>query len=197
MLDNNTFAEFLQRLRAGDNGAAAQLVRRYEADIRLAVRWRLRDARLRRLFDSGDVCQAVLATFFAQVAAGRFDFDRPEQLLKLLVSIARTEVAYQARRQGAGCRDFRRLERVDLVLGELTARGPGPGALVAERELLRECQRRLSAEEWQLAERRAQGHSWAAIAAELGGTPRARRMQLVRARERVARELGLPRQQPP
>jgi hypothetical protein len=50
---------------------------------------------------------------------------------------------------------------------------------------------RLTEEERHLAERRAEGAAWAAIAAELGGTPDGRRMQLTRALDRVERELGL------
>lgn len=46
---------------------------------------------------------------------------------------------------------------------------------------------RLSDEERPLAERRAAGPAWAAIAAEMGGTAQSRRKQLERAVERVAR----------
>jgi hypothetical protein len=62
---------------------------------------------------------------------------------------------------------------------------------VAGQELLCEARRRLSDEERQLAERRAQGEGWAEIAAELGGTPDGRRVQLARALHRVARQLRL------
>jgi hypothetical protein len=51
--------------------------------------------------------------------------------------------------------------------------------------------KRLSEEERHLADLRGQGRDWAAIAAELGGTPEGRRKQLRRAIERVERELGL------
>jgi hypothetical protein len=50
---------------------------------------------------------------------------------------------------------------------------------------------RLSAEERQLADRRAQGQGWAEIATGLGGTAQGRRKQLERAVERVMRQLGL------
>ena len=63
MTDNNTFADFLQRIRAGDEQAAAELVSRYESAVRVEVRMRLADSRLRRVFDSMDLCQSVLASF--------------------------------------------------------------------------------------------------------------------------------------
>src|SRR5215470_11467705 len=102
MADDNTFADFLGRVRAGDEQAAAELVRRYESAVRIEVRMRLADSRLRRVFDSMDLCQSVLASFFVRVAAGQYELERPEQLVRLLVTIARNKVAFQARRQRAG-----------------------------------------------------------------------------------------------
>jgi DNA-binding CsgD family transcriptional regulator len=63
--------------------------------------------------------------------------------------------------------------------------------VVAGQELLTRFRQSLSDEERQLADLRSQGLSWADIAARLGGTAQARRMQLARAVERAARELGL------
>ena len=51
--------------------------------------------------------------------------------------------------------------------------------------------RLLTDEERQLAELRGEGLAWADIAEQLGGTPAGRRMQLTRAVDRVAGELGL------
>src|SRR5262245_18622455 len=60
MAEENAFTDFIRRIRAGDEQAAVELVRRYEPAIRREVRFRLRNTRLRRLFDSMDVCQSVL-----------------------------------------------------------------------------------------------------------------------------------------
>ena len=62
------YADFIRRIRAGDAQAAEEVVRRFEREIRLEVRTclRLRDARLRRVFDSMDVCQSVLGSFFVR-----------------------------------------------------------------------------------------------------------------------------------
>jgi hypothetical protein len=57
--------------------------------------------------------------------------------------------------------------------------------------LLHSFHQRLTPEERQLAELRAQGREWPDIAAQVGGTPSGRRKQLTRAINRVARELGL------
>ena len=62
---------------------------------------------------------------------------------------------------------------------------------MAGAELLRECRKRLTSEEQQLAERRGEGHPWTTIAEELGGTAEGRRKQLERAFARIMRELDL------
>src|SRR4051812_13264292 len=98
MSDSTDFAELIRRVRDRDEGAAQELVRRYEGAIRRAVRIRLRDANLRRLLDSTDVCQSVLASFFIRTALGRYEIDSPAELLNLLTAIARNKVANQANR---------------------------------------------------------------------------------------------------
>ena len=193
-LSASEYSDFLRRLRAGDEAAAAELVRRYEPEIRLEVRtWlRLRNPRLRRVFDSMDVCQSVLGSFFVRAAVGDFDVERPEQLIRLLVGMARNKLAERVRHHQRGRRDVRRVEGGGAGLDACAAvEHETPSQLVAGRELLQEFRRRLSDEERRLADLRAQGHEWAAIAAELGGTPEGLRKQLNRAVERVKQELGL------
>src|SRR5262249_47881839 len=171
--------------------AARELVRRYEAALRLEVRVRLRQRQLRRYFDSMDICQSVLCSFFVRAALGQFDLDRPEELLKLLVAMTRNKLAYQVRKQRAKNRDCRRLACGPAQEVEAEGGAPGPGEVAAGREALEQFRARLSAEERRLADLRAQGQAWAEIAQCMGGTPQARRMQLARAADRVARELGL------
>src|SRR4051794_6162501 len=112
MSDASPFRELIVRVRAGDPRAAEELVRRYEPVVRMEVRARLGHPRLRRLLDTMDICQSVLASFFVGAALGRYDLDEPGQLRGLLVAIARNKVAYHARRQRAQKRDIRR--EVDL-----------------------------------------------------------------------------------
>src|SRR5437764_14469760 len=91
MSEEKARADFARRLRAGDEQAAAEFVRRYEPVIRSRVRvWlRMQDARLRRLFDSMDICQSVFASFFVRAALGQYDLDDPSRLVALLVQMAR------------------------------------------------------------------------------------------------------------
>jgi RNA polymerase sigma-70 factor (ECF subfamily) len=190
--DEPNTRQLLERIRAGDADAAAELVRRYEPEIRRAIRVKLTDPRLRRVLDSVDVCQSVLGNFFIRAAAGQFEADHPRQLLGLLVTMARNKVLDHARRQQADRRDQRRMDAGAAEGLEQVADGrPSPSSIVAGRELLDEVRRRLSSEERELADLRAQGRDWAAIAAERGGSAEALRKKLSRALDRVARELGL------
>jgi RNA polymerase sigma factor (sigma-70 family) len=187
------YAGFIQRIREGDERAAEELVRRYEAEIRLEVRgWlRLRNPALRRVFDSMDICQSVLASFFARAAIGDFDLDEPPQLIRLLVGMARNKVAEQARHHQRQRRDVRRVGDLDVQEGTLAAQIETPSRLASGRELLEKFRERLSEEERRIADLRAKGHDWAAVAAELGGTAEGRRKQLARAVVRVEEDLGL------
>jgi RNA polymerase sigma-70 factor (ECF subfamily) len=191
MSEYDSFRQLLVRIRAGDEAAAAELVRRYEPAIRRAARVRLRDPRLKRLLDSTDICQSVLGSFFVRAALGQYELERPEQLLRLLVVMARNKLANQAHRQEAECRDHHRVEARPADEWELPARDADPGRQMAARELLEEARRRLSPDERRLLQLRETGREWNQIATEVGGRPEALRKQLARAVERVTKELGL------
>jgi RNA polymerase sigma-70 factor (ECF subfamily) len=183
----------MSRVQAGDPDAAAELVRNFEPDIRLEVRVRLRvqDGRVRRMLDSMDITQSVLASFFAGVAVGQFAPQHPQQLLGLLVTMARNKLLTQVRHQRRQRRDARRGESFDAAVHDIAAGGDSPSQIVASRELLGEFRKRLSVEERLLADRRGDGQPWTAIATEFGGTAEGRRKQLERAFARIVRELDL------
>jgi RNA polymerase sigma-70 factor (ECF subfamily) len=191
-IEPERYAEFIRRIRSGDPQAAEDLVRLYEPEIRLEVRslLRLRDPRLRRVFDSMDICQSVLASFFVRAAVGEYDLERPEQLAHLLAGIARNKLSEQAKHHQRKRRDVRRVAgQADEELGAAVPETPSQH--VAGRELLSEFRKRLSEEERQLAELRGDGLGWDAIVEQIGGTADGRRKQLARAIERIERELGL------
>jgi hypothetical protein len=104
-----------------------------------------------------DECQSVMLSFFVRARLGQ-----------------------QARRHSADRRDFRRAEGLGGAEPG-TAGGGSPSQVVAAEELLRELRARLSEEEGRIAELRRAGHSWAEVAAELGGSADSRRVQFHRA----------------
>ena len=142
----NEYAEFVRRIREGDEHAAEELVRRYEPEIRLEVRgWlRLRNPALRRVFDSMDICQSVLASFFTRAAFGEFDLDEPSQVIRLLVGMARKKVAEQARYHQRQRRDVRRVGDGDVEYGMEATTDETPSRLASGRELLQKFRERSS-----------------------------------------------------
>lgn len=189
-MPDTDFAKLLARVRVGDSEAAAELVQRYEPAIRIAVRASLVDPNLRRHFDSMDVCQSVFGSFFARAAVGQYDLDQPAQLVALLVKMTRNKVAMQSRRHRQAKRDARRTTGDDDALAVAPGPAQDPQDAATGKELLSAILTRLNDDEREIAQRRALGQDWAAIAAEMGGTPEGRRKQLARALNRLAPALG-------
>lgn len=193
MSESLTFRLLLDRVRAGDQAAAADLVRQFEPELRRAVRVRLSDPRLRRVVDSGDICQSVLANFFIRASVGEYDLNKPDQLLGLLLVMARNKVRDKARRQAADKRDAGLMEPLPAGLDALAGSAFDPARIVASQDLLAQVRLRMSDEERQLADLRAAGHAWPEIAALLATplTPDALRKKLTTALDRVTAQLGL------
>jgi RNA polymerase sigma-70 factor (ECF subfamily) len=191
MPDERTFQELIQLARTGDQDAASELVRRFAPAVRRAARFRLGDARLARVLESTDICQSVLASFFVRMALGQYEIETPDELLRLLGTMARHKVANQVQRERAARRDNRRVEATGVETVEPKDEAPSPSQQVAVRDLLRAAQERLSPVERRVAELRGEGRGWAEIAAELGDTPEAIRKRFSRAVDQVAKELDL------
>ncbi len=140
--------ELLERFRAGDADAAGELVEAYEPHLRRMIRLRIRDSRLRRLFDSADICQSVLANFFARLSLGQYDLESPGQLVRLLETMARNKVATQARKAQVTRRDEREIDGGDETVAPVVP-GPSFTEQVAWSELVQIVRSRLSDSERQ------------------------------------------------
>ncbi len=189
--DDNQFRELIQRVRAQDQEAAAELMRRYEKAIRRVVRIHLRDSHLRRVLDSMDICQSVLASFFFRTALGQYELETPEQLLNLLASITRNKLTNQVQHLRAQRRDLRRDASLADDAIALIDRASDPSQQASAREMLERIRAGLDRPERYLAEQRALGRSWKDLAEELGSTDVALRKKLTRALNRVMKELGV------
>ncbi|MBX7106331.1 MAG: hypothetical protein K1X57_19795 [Gemmataceae bacterium] len=174
----------LERVGQNDEEAITELVRRYEPEIRTMVRAWLRpwELKLRTVFDSNDICQSVLAWFFTKNAAGRYDLDSPSNLRNLLRVMVRNRVYYRIR----GTKNDTRTTSMPT---DIDSKQVPPDEALAEKELFEAVFSRFTPEEGELARRRMYGESWDEISAQVGGTADARRMQLARAANRLAREL--------
>ena len=191
MTDGESFIELLRRVRLGEPDAACELVRQYELDIRIAVRARLSDPALRQQFDSMDVCQSVLASFFLRAAAGQYDLHEPGQLVGLLTRMAQNKLAMHARSHHQQRRDVRRARSIDDFAAEPPDKSPGPDRQAADRDFLRRAYELMDPEVRQIADCRVYGAKWSDVAAQLGGTADARRKQFLRAMDRIAQTLEI------
>jgi hypothetical protein len=89
-------------------------------------------------------------------------------------------------------RDVRRTEADGTLIDRLSDECQNtPSAIVSGKELLAVMEGKLSHEERQVASLRRAGLSWSEVAARLGGTAQSRRMQMDRAADRVAQEIGI------
>ncbi|MCA9065718.1 MAG: sigma-70 family RNA polymerase sigma factor [Planctomycetaceae bacterium] len=186
----STFVEFMHRIRAGDDAAATELVNRYESVIRREIRFGIEDAQLSRLFESVDVCQSVLASFFTRMSLGQFDIDCPEKLVGLLIRMARNKLISHYRSERRQRRDYRRTVALDTAAIP-QPQAESPGAALEVQELLQKVTDALTAEERQIIELRREGLSWQHIAERMTGTAQSRRMQLSRTLERIGQQLGM------
>ncbi len=191
MGEETAFPELLRRVRAGDQDAAVELVSRYESAIRRAVRIKLMDSQLRGALESMDICQSVMGSFFYRAALGQYEMEKPEDLVRLLVTMARNKLADQVRRETAKRRGRGKTRRIDLAEIDPPGTDPTASRVAAARELLEAAWTRLTPEERWIAEQRAAGRAWAELAAETGSTPEAVRKKHARAVDRVSNELGL------
>jgi RNA polymerase sigma factor (sigma-70 family) len=191
--DEWTFEELIRAVRAGDEGAAAELVRLYEPDIARAVRAPMQRLRLFRVLDPADVTQTVLARFFYHAAAGDFRLEGPAQVRKLLLTMARKQVISEARRYLATRRDSRRVDESfsEQKLNSIVDRNPSPSVVAALNELMGEMYRLFTPQERYIADQRSRGRNWQDLAREVGGSPEGVRKKFERALDRVARQLGI------
>jgi DNA-directed RNA polymerase specialized sigma24 family protein len=191
--DEAEFRELINRLRAGEEDAASELIDRFGDCVRREIRFRLRDSRLFRVVGESDLFQSTVSRFLWGLKLGQFDLDKPEELVGLLRTIAERRVCAVARFWQAQRRDVRRHADLGYALQtEFTSADPTPSKAVSEKELVAETLTRLPEAARQVFHWRQDGLSWAQIAHLRGpaASPEAVRKQYERALDRVAAELG-------
>lgn len=186
------FATLLEDARQGDQDAFAELIRRYEPEVRIITRVLLGPA-MRPHLDSLDIVQSVHRSLLRGLRSEKFKIDAPQQLIALAVQMARRKVAHQWRR-------LKRQERLadpaglndslpDFLAG-LVSPEMDPGRAAQVNEALRQLNDQLSEPDRRLMELRLQGHSTAESARLLGLDPDVLRVRLSRLRQRL-RDCGL------
>ena len=180
-MDQGDFERFLVAVQDGDRARATDLVRQYEPYIRRLIHQRLGDHRVRHVVDSVDICQSVMADFFEKAEPGRLVFRSPDDLRRLLVTMALNKLRNWARHEGRREGDVP--EGWDPIASE-----PSPSSAAAAIDEVQFLKGRLPPLEARLFElSRVKGWTWDEIARVEGGKPDTLRMRLTRA---VARALG-------
>lgn len=124
MSPERTNQELLSAWKRGDQNAAAQVFRRYQARLLALVRSRL-SKKLARRVDAEDILLSAYRSFFVGVQAGRCTPNASDELWPLLTTIVLRKLARQARYHKAECRSFE-LERQDesRLLESLISQAP-------------------------------------------------------------------------
>jgi RNA polymerase sigma factor (sigma-70 family) len=93
MAQEPSFADFLARLRQGDDEAARHLVERFGRSLFLRAQARL-DARLRGKIDADDVVNSALKSLCVKLQAGKYNLKDWTSLEGLLVTITMRKCGY-------------------------------------------------------------------------------------------------------
>jgi RNA polymerase sigma factor (sigma-70 family) len=132
------FSLLMEQVRDGVPGAVQTMIDRYGQHLMRVIRRKLHQ-KIRTKFDSQDFCQAVWASFFA-LPAEKYTFDKPEELLRFLVDLARNKVV-EAVRQRMVAQKYNVNREVSLtdqfqggVADVLPGREPTPSTIAMARE---------------------------------------------------------------
>ena len=107
--EESELSDFLKRIQAGDDGAARELLSRFEAEVRLVVRRQL-PRLLRSRFDSLDFLQSVWGSFFRRMRSAPTEFEDSRHLVAFLARAAKNKVIDEYRRAASRKHNMHREE---------------------------------------------------------------------------------------
>src|SRR5215469_15020832 len=107
--EESELSQFLRRIQAGDEGAARELLSRFEAEVRLVVRRQL-PRLLRSRFDSLDFLQSVWGSFFRRMRSDPTEFEDSRHLVAFLARAAKNKVIDEYRRAASRKHNMHREE---------------------------------------------------------------------------------------
>jgi RNA polymerase sigma factor (sigma-70 family) len=186
-----TFQELKRRLEAGDQDAAAVVLRLYTRRL-IALARRHLDARCRAMLSGADVAQEVLKSFLIRQVNDPYDLDNEKALWGLLAEIT-------FRKCGKWNRYFAACKRSGVPTVSLDpaddseaswqalASGPTPQDAVLLTELLADLYRGLKDDDRTVCEMRLQGYQIREIAQQLNLTEETVSRKLGRIKNRLRR----------
>jgi RNA polymerase sigma-70 factor, ECF subfamily len=169
---DDSFADLMVRLRAGDDDAAAQVFRRFTHGLIALARAHL-DSRVRQKVDPEDVLQSVYRSFFLRCEQGKLDLGGWDSLWSLLAVITARKCGRWARRFHAGRRDVSAEVPAagasdELGVVELFAEQPSPAEAAMLSELVEQLLLDLGDRDGAILALALQGYSAAEISDQLG-----------------------------
>jgi RNA polymerase sigma-70 factor (ECF subfamily) len=195
MTADGSFRELVARLRAGDDCAAGEVVRRFTHRLLVLAQHHL-DARIRSKVDPEDIVQSVYKSFFRRQRDGQFDLASWDDLWSLLAVITLRKCASQADYFRAERRNPER-EAPGPAAGsgtgwELIDREPTPVEAAALAETVADLLRAVAAADRPILELSLQGYTVKEICAQLGRAERTVWRVRERARNRLRRQAAAP-----
>jgi RNA polymerase sigma factor (sigma-70 family) len=190
-VSDRAFHDLIRQIENRNQQAAAEFLEIYGPHIRRIARVRLTDNVMRRLVDSMDIYQSVMAIFFSRATAGQFNVETPQQLFKLLATMVQNRIIDKARHFQSAHRDMRRNVSIDAKQLDLADSGDTPSMLVGSDEVIGRFRELLTDEERYLLDQRVEGRPWAELAQELSASSDQLRKRLTRATARIAAQLRL------
>jgi RNA polymerase sigma-70 factor, ECF subfamily len=173
----DSFVELEARLRAGDQGAASEVFRRFARRLIGLARAEL-DRRLQCKEDPEDIVQSVYRSFFTRHRAGQFDLRNWDSLWTLLTVITVRKCCNRSDYYLAKCRNVASevapsSRGEDLAgLSEAIDREPTPLEAAILAETIERLMRGLDGDERAIIELRLQGYSVPEIGERLGRAER-------------------------
>jgi RNA polymerase sigma-70 factor (ECF subfamily) len=192
--DDGELTEFLRRIQSGDDGAARELLQRFEPEVRLVVRRQL-PRLLRSRFDSLDFLQSVWGSFFRRMRTSPTEFEDSRHLVAFLARAAKNKVIDEYRRAASRKHDMHREE--PLWDGGLRPRDvpdatDSPSEIAQAREVLGRLRELMPEEKRSILEMKAEGLSSRDIGDRLGISERTVQRVLEDLRRRMETEWESP-----
>jgi RNA polymerase sigma-70 factor (ECF subfamily) len=174
---DDSFGALMNRLRAGEEVAAAELFQRFARRLIGLARTRL-DALMRQKMDPEDVMQSVFKSFFRRHREGNWDLADWDSLWSLLARITIRKCARRAAHYHGQRRDVRREtapatdQQDSAFFLQAINRGPTPDEAAMLAECIEQLLGELEGYHRDIAQLSLQGCTSAEIAAETGVSER-------------------------
>lgn len=149
------------------------LVKQYEPHLRRIIRVQLNCAQARRVIDSIDICQSVYLVLWTRIEENGLHWENQQQLLGLLLGIARHKVLEHVRYHHPQRRDIRRTHSLGEHDTPKLADSPD-----------------LTAQDFAVLNRRLAGDTWADAAMGQAQTSNAIKLRIRKTLARLARRSG-------